>query len=361
MQNVVGATNTAFTEQTEGINKVGFQFEKAKRRIISFAIRLGDRLLPIVERVLDKLEPWLKIMEDLDEATVDQAIAIGKWAIAIGVASKALAIFVPLLGGMGANAAVAGPAMAALNRSLLNAPIGQINSVTKALGALGGVLAALGIGVAVGTGLHETVFDPIAKRGRAEETRAESALIKSEHITENVGGDEESLRKSIAAKQKAIREIHRSELELSETSPFNVENIVGGVTAAVTGDVSPEEQRSRRRGELATRKSRLIKEHGREVERLKKLRRARRVQEANQAQLEAIERAEREAGGSRRRGRRGRAGGGGVTINQNTTNNINARGDRELAKEAKKAVDKSNKRNRDELKSYLRDAAPAEQ
>ncbi len=44
------STDDAYRKQTEGINKQGHEWEKTKQRLVVFSQRLGDKLIPILDR-----------------------------------------------------------------------------------------------------------------------------------------------------------------------------------------------------------------------------------------------------------------------------------------------------------------------
>ena len=63
-----GQMKIAHKEITSGINKTGFEYDRAKARMMAMAIRMGDKLLPMVEKLVKTLEPWIEKLEDLDDA-----------------------------------------------------------------------------------------------------------------------------------------------------------------------------------------------------------------------------------------------------------------------------------------------------
>lgn len=48
MKNAVGATDQAFRDQTEGVNKAGFQWSQFEQKVVVTAQRFGDQLIPIL-------------------------------------------------------------------------------------------------------------------------------------------------------------------------------------------------------------------------------------------------------------------------------------------------------------------------
>lgn len=86
MGNAVGSTDAAYKKQTEGINKQGHEWEKTKQRMIVFSQRLGDKLLPVLDRLLDAIEPIIKALENMTDAQMDSIVQWGLFVVALGPA-----------------------------------------------------------------------------------------------------------------------------------------------------------------------------------------------------------------------------------------------------------------------------------
>lgn len=84
MKDVVGATETAFKEQTEGINKAGFAFDQFKTKVGILASKIGDRLVPVLTDLGKKhLTPLTDRMLNASDAQIKMGIAIGAIAVVI--------------------------------------------------------------------------------------------------------------------------------------------------------------------------------------------------------------------------------------------------------------------------------------
>lgn len=90
MNKATGAMGIAYNEVMNGINKTGATWEQTKRRLIVLAQRVGDKLIPVLTRLFDKIEPWLVKLEKMDEATLEWGLNIAKWAVMVGPAVLAL-------------------------------------------------------------------------------------------------------------------------------------------------------------------------------------------------------------------------------------------------------------------------------
>jgi TP901 family phage tail tape measure protein len=69
MENATGAMNTAFRQQSEGINRIGFRWAQFKVRIAIMSQLFGEALLPALESLIDLLEPLIKFLGSLSDTT----------------------------------------------------------------------------------------------------------------------------------------------------------------------------------------------------------------------------------------------------------------------------------------------------
>lgn len=147
MGGAIGATEEAFKAQTEGVNEVGHSFEKTKQKLIGLAIRIGDRLLPVVDKILKKLEPLIKYFEDADDATLAWWGSLIKWAALLGPSIRILSTMAKPL--IAINKYLK---LAAINTnqvgdaSVSNVP--KVGGMTKALNGLQMALGAVVAGMA---------------------------------------------------------------------------------------------------------------------------------------------------------------------------------------------------------------------
>lgn len=121
MSDAAGMTDAAFREQTEGINKVGFAFEQAKIRIGILGQEIGDKLLPMITPLIEKISGVVTAMSN--------------WAKAHPKLSEGLIKFIAILGGV---MLIGGPLL------MLAPTIAKITSVIPALiGGLGAIKGAI--------------------------------------------------------------------------------------------------------------------------------------------------------------------------------------------------------------------------
>lgn len=79
-----GATDKAYKEVTEGVNKAGFQFKQFQQRVSVLAIDLGNSLAPALIGIMDKITPTIKRFMNLDDRTKKIILTIGGVVAAIG-------------------------------------------------------------------------------------------------------------------------------------------------------------------------------------------------------------------------------------------------------------------------------------
>lgn len=121
MGNSAGATDKAFSAQTEGVNSLGFKWEQLKVKVGTIAEKLGDQLVPAFEKVLDNVTPLLEKVaglvtdfSNLDPEVQKNALAFTAGAVALG----------PLVLGIGSLAT--GIAGAATAIGLILSPLGLV-------------------------------------------------------------------------------------------------------------------------------------------------------------------------------------------------------------------------------------------
>lgn len=149
MGNVAGSTDQAFKQQTDGINKAGFQWEQAKQKMAVFTQTIGDALAPVLIQVFDQLNPFAAKLQDMakafsamDPATKKIIVAFLAFMVALGPIlsfvgriglgiSMLIKMFAPLAGVI----AEAGGIIPLLGTALtaLTGPIGLIILAVSAL------------------------------------------------------------------------------------------------------------------------------------------------------------------------------------------------------------------------------------
>ncbi len=236
MTKASGATDDAYRKQTEGINKQGHEWEKTKQRMIVFSQQLGEKLLPVLGRLMTRLEPILEYLEQMDEEAVDAWIAFAKWVTILAIATKALSGFLGVVQTLGT--------MRSLTTGLSATQTGLAGVATKATAAsralMGVHLAgALVAGLALGSMLHETVLDPQAKRREKKRERVEHYGRTARDVA-RFGTREE--------KEARIAQMEREQTRMrKEAGGASVEDFAGALAATFTfGAVeSPAQQRRR--------------------------------------------------------------------------------------------------------------------
>jgi len=114
MKESTGLTDIAFKEQTEGVNAAGFAFQQAKIQIGVMAQEIGDKLLPMlvpliqkVTEVIGKISEWAKENPKLFGTIIKVAAVIGALAAVGGPILMAISAFSAISGVIGAFAAIA--------------------------------------------------------------------------------------------------------------------------------------------------------------------------------------------------------------------------------------------------------------
>lgn len=91
MKDSAGATDEAFKEVSEGVNKTGFEFEQAKVKMSVLVQKMGEQLIPIASRVIEtisgivtRVTDWMKENPKLS-ATISKVVVVaGGLMVALG-------------------------------------------------------------------------------------------------------------------------------------------------------------------------------------------------------------------------------------------------------------------------------------
>jgi TP901 family phage tail tape measure protein len=234
MEKSLDATSIAYDEQTKGINKTGHTMAQTRRRLVNMAISIGDKLLPVVGKLLDRFEPLIKYLENIDEEAIDFVLTAGKLAIMFALGSKLMVgmnAFTGMIGSMGG----AGGSMAMASTGVVGL-LGKFNLLTQAL--LGGLAA--------GTALSQLLIEPASKK-RAGRT---GALAESDISAANV-----ARTGSTADVQRELSRVQGLRAEQKRTAGgASISDVIGGVGAAF-GLVDESPGQKRRRAQMRSEKA----------------------------------------------------------------------------------------------------------
>lgn len=142
MGDAVGTTDQAFKDQTETVNKNGFEMEKLQAKVEVMMQRLGDGLGPAISIVIDKLNPFIDMLtgaadgfSKLDPEQQTAIVSILAVAAAIGplilIVGQLIVGFAGLITAWGTIAAAA-PVIGAAFTVLLG-PVGLVILAVAAL------------------------------------------------------------------------------------------------------------------------------------------------------------------------------------------------------------------------------------
>jgi TP901 family phage tail tape measure protein len=232
----------AYREQTEGINKVGHSFEQTRQRMMGLAVRIGDRLLPIAERFMNMIEPWVRRFEKMDSATLDLTLKLAGFAAAAGpillivsnMATKA-GTMLQVFGSLGPSATDAAGGLSEIGGA--TAGITGAKNATLGLGSAVGALGALLAGYAIGTALYKGVIEPFNEFKREKAKLAKHGALKSEEALKV-----STKSKTIKGTDAAIKANKKAQADLAQ-SFGGLENAVNLVGSAVTGRRSNLEEK----------------------------------------------------------------------------------------------------------------------
>jgi TP901 family phage tail tape measure protein len=132
MKSTMGATDQAFKDQTQGINKIGFKFQQMQQKLTVFLEKLGDTIAPIAGKLIDALSPVLDVISNMSPEIM---VAVSAFALLLAAVGPMLIIGVQLISALSTITTAIGAAGGAL--AILSNPIGWV------IGAIGLLAAAV--------------------------------------------------------------------------------------------------------------------------------------------------------------------------------------------------------------------------
>ena len=132
MSSAMGATDQAFKDQTQGINKVGFKFQQMQQKLTVFMEKLGDAIAPIVGKLIDALTPVLDVISSMSPEIM---VAVSAFAALLAAVGPVLVIGAQLISAFSTISTAVGAAGGAM--AILSNPIGWV------IGAIGLLAAAV--------------------------------------------------------------------------------------------------------------------------------------------------------------------------------------------------------------------------
>lgn len=136
MKNVTGATDEAFAEQAQGVNKVGFTMQQLTQKVAVASQRLGDGLAPALGIVFDKLVPVIDFVVDLATgfSQLDPTLQTTITGVAGFVALLGPTVFI--LGSIANALAVVGTALKVVGLAAIANPLGAVLVILAGAAAL---------------------------------------------------------------------------------------------------------------------------------------------------------------------------------------------------------------------------------
>lgn len=251
MNNSAGNLSEAHKEVTDGIAKQNHEWNKLKQRAVVFAQRIGDKLLPIVERLFDRMEPWLKKIENMDDATLDWYINLAKIGIVAGPLISTFGKIIVNISSLSRNFKLAKAGSKGLIDSInllggeiKRLPYSKMSKTSKFLKGLqgfGAVAGAAAAGYGIGTLINEALIEPHSQM-KAEKTQAlEDKVYDAIRISKT---------KNVKSRMKALKELQEMKKtgQLTEDALgqfLSVEGMAGQIASQFTGGESPLERAER--------------------------------------------------------------------------------------------------------------------
>lgn len=207
MRTQTGQMAVAYDEVANGVNKSGENWEKTKQKMIVFAQRTGDVLLPVAEKVMDRIEGIIKWLGGLDDTMIDSALNIGKLAIEVGLLFTALST----INNIGLNVATLIKGVG----SSASGGVSGIKGMEKAMLGLNTAVIAGGVAYA-GLKLAMELWE---NHGKKTEEREEGMDDRHFAMSDISTKSDEELRAMVAADKTAVSQLPTSILGAEAQSP----------------------------------------------------------------------------------------------------------------------------------------------
>jgi len=220
MQNVMGATDEAYKKQTEGINKAGHAWNQTRARMVRFAQNVGDKLIPIVTRFFKKLDPWLKKLEAMDDATLEWWMkfvglhaAIGPVVLVVGALAVKVGTLLTMMKAASTQTAIMNSAAGGV-APVMDRNTRAVKGFSKALGAM----AIIAAGVDFSQFIQKAFVEPFEAKQLERGTGAENTVIKTERLLARKGG------LGFKEKTAALEKVRNAQADLPGTqlAPSNI-------------------------------------------------------------------------------------------------------------------------------------------
>lgn len=191
MLSTTGQTQVAFDAVTKGVNKSGEKWKQTKQRMVVFAQRAGDTLLPVAEKVMDRIEGATQWLGKMDPKMMEAGASVAFLALKIGLASTALSKILKLKSGMDAFfLSAAGKASLATTK---------VQGFKGVMSNLGPVLASFMAGWAIGDALNEFLIFPLEEAATKLETTVGNMIYRLDAQIDKLN------RKELKAEEKKLR------------------------------------------------------------------------------------------------------------------------------------------------------------
>ena len=182
MKNAVGATDAAYREQTEGINASGHSWDQTKSRVFKLAVTLGDKLLPKFDKFLDRLEPIITSLSDVDDGALDAAIAFGEFALKAGLLFSAVGKIMKLSSGFESFISNASTDMIGFSRNS-DAAATSVDKVSTKMSKMQKGVALLGaaaMGYSIGQLAQQALIAPAVEKSERQNLSAANLAAQTE-------------------------------------------------------------------------------------------------------------------------------------------------------------------------------------
>lgn len=151
------------------------QLKKTWNQVKNLAVNIGNKLLPIIQKILEKVQGWLKQLENLNEEQLDTIVKIGLIVSAAGPLLKILGTLTTTIGGVAKGIGTFSTAIGVLKTGAQSANVAA-NVLASGISALASPVGLLVAGITAVVAIAAIMINTTSQL--SEEQKRHKAVIE---------------------------------------------------------------------------------------------------------------------------------------------------------------------------------------
>lgn len=186
-------------EANKRYNTTESQLKKTWNQVKNLAVNIGNKLLPIIQKILEKVQGWLKQLESLNEEQLDTIVKIGLIVSAAGPLLKILGTLTTTVGGVAKGIGTLSTAIGVLKTGA-ESTNAAANVLAKGITALTSPVGLLVAGITAAVAIC-AVFSAKSKELTEEEKRHKAVI---DEVNSSLDNYTKSMEEADKAKQEFL-------------------------------------------------------------------------------------------------------------------------------------------------------------